>query len=104
MCRKGFRHEADLDQRFNAALAEGVEDSIDDCPTINRVSARVFRVDICRSPFEGGGAVSGCEEVMDTNKHWIWAECGKFPEQFPAIRCVGIVWLVIAEVIPDRIQ
>ena len=59
--RQSFGHEADLDQRFQLTLDVGVEDSIDDRPVVARTPGDVFGVCVCRTPFQRGGAIAGCE-------------------------------------------
>ena len=64
MDRKRFRHEADFHEGPGAGLDVGVEDPVDDGPVVDGMAGCVFGISIGRTPFEGGGAVTGAERVV----------------------------------------
>ena len=57
-------HETDFRVRAHAVFQVSVEDAVEDGPVIDRMAGGVLMVGAGGTPFEGGGAVAGIEEIM----------------------------------------
>src|ERR1700730_4394644 len=101
MSGKRFGHETNFYQRLYAGLVKCVEDAVKNRPAVNWVSGRVFGVDIGRAPLQRGGAITGSEEIVDANVYRHGTEGGQLAEKLFAVAGVGVVWLIVAPVIPD---
>src|SRR4029453_7742068 len=93
--RQRLRYESQLPERSHLACHVGAYDLVEDRPVVDRPAVGILRVDVCRTPFEGGLAVAGREQVVDAHEYRDWAEILKRRQQLLAIRRVRVVRLVV---------
>src|SRR6201995_4295254 len=86
-------------------IAHCIENTICDCPVVNRRAVRAFGVHICRAPLQRALAIASCEQIMRAEVHRSMrrvAQLSQFIQQFPPMRTINIVRLVRAKEAPDR--
>src|SRR5580698_445003 len=66
MRRERLGHESNFDQRRDTIRMKCVENVIENFPTVDRVSGRVFGVDVSRSPFQGSRTVASRQQIVNT--------------------------------------
>ncbi len=64
---KCLGHKAELHHRAHMGGSIGIENLIENGPTVDGVSARILGVDVRRTPFEIGLPVAGGEQEMRAN-------------------------------------
>ena len=95
-------HEADFRVRAQAVFQVSVKDAVQDGPVVNRLAGGVFVVGAGGTPFEGGGAVAGVEQIMGAEENGAGGpQPAQFADEFPAVLHVGVIRLVGAEEAPD---
>src|SRR6201987_1738369 len=86
-------------------IAHCIENTICDCPVVNRRAVGALGVHICRAPLQRPLAIARSEHVMCAEVHRSMrrvAQLSQFIQQFPPMRTINIVRLVRAKEAPDR--
>jgi len=95
--RQVLRHESKLDQGPHAGLLIGIEDAIENREVVHRLAVRVLAVDVGRTPFEVGNAVTGGQEMMGTDRDRHGTQVMQLAQQSSAVGRCSVVGLVVTE-------
>src|SRR2546428_9565383 len=100
--REILRHETDLNIRPDAVLKISIEDAIQNCPVVNRISVGIFVIRVGAAPLQSRRAIAGGQQIVRAKVNRARPQLPELSQQLLSILHVSEVWFVRSEHAPDR--